>query len=243
VPLTSINGYTPKHNPFVYFDDVTGTNNPNDAYGIAHIRPYAGFAADLAGNTIARYNFITPNLCNDGHVSCPPQGNPVRQTDDWLANEIPKILNSSAWSNNGAIFIIWDEGEGGSDGPIGMMVISPLARGGGYFNNIRYTHSSLLRTLQEIFDVAPLLGDAANATDLNDLFARFAISQAAGSTNGFRLTVTGVVPGRTNFLQASTNLAGWQTVGTNVSATNLFTAVDAAASNYSRRFYRVMEVH
>jgi phosphatidylinositol-3-phosphatase len=242
VPLTSVNGYTPRHNPFVYFDDVTGTNNPNYAYGIAHNRPYTEFAADLAGNTVARYNFITPNLCNDGHDSCPPRGNPVRQTDDWLANEIPKILNSSAWSNRGAIFITWDEGEGSSDGPVGLMVISPLARGGGYFNNIRYTHSSLLRTLQAIFGVTPLLGDAANAADLSDLFTKYAISQAARSTNGFSLTVVGVVPGRTNFLQASSNLWVWQTVGTNVSATNSFTAVDAAASNYSRRFYRVLEV-
>jgi len=40
VPLESINGYAPKHNPFVFFDDVTGTNNLNDAYGLAHIRPY-----------------------------------------------------------------------------------------------------------------------------------------------------------------------------------------------------------
>src|ERR1051326_5705288 len=30
-PLTSVNRYAPKHNPFVYFDDVTNTNNPNSA--------------------------------------------------------------------------------------------------------------------------------------------------------------------------------------------------------------------
>ena len=242
VPLTAINGYVPKHDPFVYFDDVTGINNPGDAYGIAHIRPYTELITDLASNTVARYNFITPNLCDDGHDSCPPQENQVRQTDDWLAGEIPKILSSSAYSNNGAIFITWDEGAGGNDGPIGMIVLSPLVRGG-YFNNIRYTHSSLLRTFQEIFGVAPLLGDAANANDLSDLFAALAIFQATGSSNGFSFSVTGIVPGRTNLLEASTNLTAWTTVGTNVSATNSFTAVDADATNYSRRFYRVMEVH
>jgi hypothetical protein len=30
-----------------------------------------------------------------------------------------------------------------------------------------------LRALEEIFGVSPLLGDAANATDLRDLFTRF----------------------------------------------------------------------
>ncbi len=62
------------------------------------------------------------------------------------------------------------QGEGGSDGPIALIVLS-YAKGGGYSNTIRYTHSSLLRTVQHIFQVTPLLGDAANATDLGDLFA------------------------------------------------------------------------
>ena len=30
VPLTAINGYVPRHNPFVFFDDITGTNDPDD---------------------------------------------------------------------------------------------------------------------------------------------------------------------------------------------------------------------
>ena len=126
VPLTAINGYVPRHNPFVYFDDVTGTNNPGDAYGLAHIRPYTELAGDLTNDSVARYNFITPNLCDDGHNSCAPQENPIRQTDDWLAIEVPKILASAAYSNNGAVFIIWDEGENGSDGPVGMILLSPL---------------------------------------------------------------------------------------------------------------------
>jgi hypothetical protein len=33
---------------------------------------------------------------------------------------VPKILNSQAYQNGGVLFITWDEGEGGSDGPIGM---------------------------------------------------------------------------------------------------------------------------
>jgi hypothetical protein len=68
------------------------------------------------------------------------------------------------------LFILWDEGDSDSDGPIGLIALSPFAKGHGYSNSIPYTHSSLLRTLQNIFHVGPLLGDAANATDLSDLF-------------------------------------------------------------------------
>ena len=50
--------------------------------------------------------------------------------------------------------------------------ISMAARGG-YSNAVRYSHSSTLRSLQEIFGVGPLLCDAANATNLSDLFLTF----------------------------------------------------------------------
>jgi phospholipase C len=171
-PLTNNGLYAPKHNPMVFFDDVTNTNDPRSAYCIAHVRPFPELATDLQQNSIARYNFITPNLCNDMHDSCGPLNDPVKQGDTWLAQHIPTILNSQAYQNGGVVFITWDEGEGGN-GPIGMIVLSPNAKGGGYSNTLHYTHSSTLRTLQEIFGVTPLLGDAAQATDLSDLFKTF----------------------------------------------------------------------
>ncbi|MBA2287288.1 MAG: phosphoesterase, partial [Ktedonobacteraceae bacterium] len=168
-PLTGDGLYAPKHNPMIFFDDVTNTNDPHSAYCIAHVRPYSELTTDLQHNTQARYNFITPDLCNDMHDTCTFLGDAVKQGDTWLAQNLPAILNSQAYQSGGIVFIAWDEGEGG-DGPIGMIVLSPNAKGGGYSNTIHYTHSSLLRTLQEIFGVTPLLGDAATATDLRDLF-------------------------------------------------------------------------
>src|SRR4051794_13164487 len=71
-PLTENGLYAPKHNPMIYFDDVTNNNNPDSAYCIAHVRPYSELTTDLQQNTQARYNFITPNLCNDMHNTCAP---------------------------------------------------------------------------------------------------------------------------------------------------------------------------
>jgi phospholipase C len=168
VPLTDSYPYAVRHNPFVYFDDVTGNMNANFAYGIAHIRPYTELARDLTNNSVAAYNFITPNVCNDMHDSCAPLSNMIKQGDNWLSTEIPKIMNSRAYTNNGVIFIVWDEGSGTST--IGLICLSPLAKGNGYASNVYYTHSSLLRTVQEVFNVTPLLRGAANASDLSDLF-------------------------------------------------------------------------
>jgi hypothetical protein len=170
--LVSNGLYAVKHNPFVYFDDVTDNGNPNSANCISHVRPFSELARDLANNTVAQYTFITPNLCNDMHDSCAPLNDPVRQGDTWLSQNLPAIFDSAAYRSGGAVFVTWDEGEA-SDGPIGMIVLSPFAKGNGYRNFVRYTHGSTLRSFQEIFGVGPFLRDAAIETDLSDLFAVF----------------------------------------------------------------------
>jgi hypothetical protein len=171
-PLTSAYPYAAKHNPFVYFNDVTNTNNPQSATCIAHERPYQELSTDLRRNTTARYSFITPNLCHDMHDACAPSFDQVKQGDAWLAQAVPPILNSPAYKAGGALFIVWDEAESG-DGPIPLLVLSPFAKGHGYQGSVPYTHSSLLRTLEEIFGVSPMLGDAAHATSLRDLFTTY----------------------------------------------------------------------
>src|SRR6266446_5561926 len=63
-PLTSVNLYTPRHNPMVYFDDVTSNNNSNSTDCIANVRPYSELVGALQSNVVTRYHFITPNLSN-----------------------------------------------------------------------------------------------------------------------------------------------------------------------------------
>ena len=166
--------YDPHHNPNVYFDDILS----NAEYCISHNRPYAELAGDLQSNSVARYNFITPDQCNDGHQLCAPVNDKVRQIDNWLNSALPPILNSQPYQDGGAVFIAFDEGSM-SDGPLPMLVLSPLAKGGGYSNTIYYTHSSMLRTMQTIFGVFPFLRDATNAVDLRDLFLPTAFAPAA----------------------------------------------------------------
>jgi phosphatidylinositol-3-phosphatase len=171
-PVVDNYPYAVRHNPFAFFDDVTTSVSPTCT---SVMRPLTELVTDIANNTLAHYNFITPNVCGDGHDSCAPTSNTVKQTDDWLAANLPAILNSSAYQNNGVIIITWDEGEDGVDGPIGCVVLSPFAKGGGYHNGVRYTHSATLRTLQKIFGRTPLLAGAAAAPDLSDLFVNGAI--------------------------------------------------------------------
>ena len=172
-----------EHLAFVYFNDVNDDLNPQSAECISHVRPYYQLATDLANHTSARYNFITPNVCHDGHEgvspcdATEPADNTLR-SDTWLKQNVPLILESDEYKEGGALFIIWDEAEDSgkfSDGPIGMFILSPFAKGGGkkpFSNSIHYDHSSTLKTLQEIFHVEPLLGAAADpdTKDLSDFF-------------------------------------------------------------------------
>jgi hypothetical protein len=180
-PIADRGAFATRHNPFVFFDDVSGAppslTNPTC---VAHHRPFTQFLADLKAGKVARYNFITPNVDNDMHNGTPAQG------DAWLKANIDPIINPADPNHNAALFahaaliVTFDEGNdsSGSDGPIGMIVVSPFARAGfqdtstpmPYF----YTHSSTLLTLQKIFGVAAMpLGDAANARDLGALFTVF----------------------------------------------------------------------
>ena len=182
-PLVNTNLYVSRHNPFVYFDDVTNTNSTSSGSCMSNVRAFSQLAGDLGSNTVARYNWVVPNLCDDMHNTSPcATTDPITNGDSWLANNLPAILTSPAYTNNGAVFIVWDEGAGTSDGPIGLIVLSPLAKVG-YSNTVHYTHSATLRTMQEIFDAGPLLGDAAHSTNLSDLFnlaGQLSVSPASG---------------------------------------------------------------
>lgn len=171
------------HVPAVYFADDTNDFNSQSAYCIAHVVPYSEMATDLADHRVAHYNFISPNLCHDGHEGVSPcaDDEPADNTlrsDQWLRQNVPLITESSEYKKAGLLIIVWDEAEDSgvySDGPIGMFILSPFAKGAGhseYTNYIHYDHSSTLKTIEEIFGLHPLLGAAASPStkDLRDLF-------------------------------------------------------------------------
>ncbi len=179
--------YAAKHNPMIFFTDTNGGGCP--AMPSTHYPPLQQLALDLQSNKLADYIWISPNQYNDQHSSLKlgygslgstDQGS-IAQGDNFLAGVIPLIMASDAYKNGAAILLWWDETEGGDTAQftIPFIVISKNAHknvgGLPYSNTIKYSHSSFLRTMQEIFDVDPdagfsFLGDAVNATDMRDLF-------------------------------------------------------------------------
>lgn len=189
--------YAAKHNPMAFFTDTNGGNDTTTANPLArHYAPLQQLAVDLAEDRVADYNWITPDQFNDQHTGLAAgfagltgDASNIRQGDNFLSRIVPVIMSSKAYKDGGVIILWWDESENdGSSGDngddfnhtIGEIIISPLAHenenGLPFASSVDFTHSSDLRTMQEIFHVkatsggSPFLGDAANATDLSDLF-------------------------------------------------------------------------
>ena len=97
-------------------------------------------------------------------------------------------MASQAYKNNGVIVIWGDETEGTNQNDFSHtlpeIVLSPLAKGNAYDSTLDYTHSSDLKTWEELFGVyAPgggFLGDAntPGTNDLSDSFVPGAIPSA-----------------------------------------------------------------
>ncbi|HEY8087178.1 MAG TPA: alkaline phosphatase family protein [Polyangiaceae bacterium] len=170
-PIANAYPYETYHVPFLYFDDVSGKPpSPLAKRCIQHVVPMTELAKDLAADTVPRYAFVVPDLCNDMHDDC-NTGDPVNQGDTWLASTVPGILSSKTYAAGGALFVAWDFDPAGYN-PVGLIVLGANAKPG-FAGGAKATHSATLRTLQEIFDVTPLLGDAANATDMAGMFTSF----------------------------------------------------------------------
>jgi len=191
--------YAAKHNPMVFFTDTSGgcdTTASNSQR--LNYAPLQQFALDLQHDDLADYTWITPNQFNDQHTTLtngyggaagtPLKGDPARiaQGDNFLARVVPLIMASEAYKHHGVIVLWWDESEGG-DTPsftLPFIVISKDARANAaglpFASDVEYSHSSFLRTMQEIFHVDPrggfpFLGAAATANDLSALFKPGAI--------------------------------------------------------------------
>jgi len=199
-PVNPYNGstqynYAPKHNPMAFFTDSQ----------LQNVYPLAQLFDDLNRNSVGRYNWITPDQFNDAHSSLTGgftyngthytgDSANIAQGDNFLSLVVPQIMASQAYQNNGVIIIWWDETEGGDDASRTLMeaVISPLAKGNGYSSSVVMSHSSDVKTMEEIFELPNVnnpipAGETNNfgghnyvatVNDLSDLFVSGTIPTA-----------------------------------------------------------------
>ena len=166
-PIASSGFYQPKHDPFIFFQDVSGNPPSKDNAGCAeHHREISQLFADLETGAVASYNFVTPDQCHDmhGQFGC-PDSNEIRSGDTWLSENLPALI-SFVNDNSGVIFLTWDEGEDTTQMP--FLAIGPHVKPG-FAGSVSYDHSSLLKSVERILGL-PFLDTVAGANELDDLF-------------------------------------------------------------------------
>jgi hypothetical protein len=136
--------------------------------------PYTQLATDLATGSLPAFSFITPNITDDMHDGS------VQQGDTWLNQNLPTIFNSAEYqAGQVAVFVTWDEGEGGSSNDcatntsdvgcsVATIVASPSTPVGAQ-SGVLFNHYSLLLTTEEILGL-PALGQAGGANSMLSAF-------------------------------------------------------------------------
>ena len=158
--------YAVRHNPPPYFTTLSGCATKDV--------PYTQLAGDLASGNLPAFSFVTPNLIDDMHDGTIAQG------DTWLQSNLPTILNSSEYqSGTTAVFITWDEGEGGTSNDcatnttdigchVATLVVSPSTTPGTQSSTL-FNHYSLLGTSEQLLGLPPL-GQASSANSMTSAF-------------------------------------------------------------------------
>jgi acid phosphatase len=158
--------YAVRHNPPPYYTKLKECE--------AKDVPYTRLATDLAGGTLPAFSFVTPNVIDDMHDGTIADG------DEWLKSNLPAILGSSEYqSGTVAVFITWDEGEGGSSNEcatnttdvgchVATLVVSPTTAPGTQSATL-FNHYSLLGSTEELLG-ASLLEEAVGANSMLGAF-------------------------------------------------------------------------
>jgi hypothetical protein len=138
----SYGDYARKHAPWVHFTNVPRSDS----------RPLSALTSYDALPTVA---FIIPNLKNDMHSASIARG------DAWLRTKLAPLF-SWGWSHHTLFVITWDEGGGFLDlnNSIPTFFFGPMVKPGRYSEPVN--HYAVLRTLEDIFRLAPT-GKAASA--------------------------------------------------------------------------------
>ncbi len=184
--------YAAKHNPFVYFQSVQEGQDPrNSLNNVVGFDGMNGLYADLGSGRVPTLAFIAPNQCNDQHgrgnagafCNFDPNDNGsqaglnpalILQGDRTVERLVTAIKTSPAWRHKkSAIVIVWDENDY-SVAPIKnqvLVIVDTNYGAHGVQSAQRYTHFSLLRSLEAAFKL-PCLNHACDpdVSVMADLF-------------------------------------------------------------------------
>lgn len=151
--------------PMTYFADV----RDRPAYCSAHLVPLQSLPSDLAtAASTPDFTWVSPDDCSD------MEGCGIRAGDRFLATELGAIMRSPAWRTQRSLAIItFDEDAYNHERPAQRVPTLILGSAGvrpGYVSRARYTHYSLLRTIEGALGLGTLTANDRYARPTSDVF-------------------------------------------------------------------------
>lgn len=139
------------------------------------INPPAKVLTDAAAGNLPAVTWVTPTLANSDHAASYSTTGP-----QWVASIVNAIGNNTALWNSTAIFVVWDDWGGWYDhvAPpyvdfdglglrVPLLIISPYAKQG-YVTHVQYEFGSILKFVENTFNLGPLGAPVVSDTRAND---------------------------------------------------------------------------
>jgi len=156
--------YVKRHNPFMYFPSIAANERR-----CANVVPAAELNADLHRRALPAVSWIVPGLCRGAH-DCG-----IDIADAYLKRLIPRLVRQLG--PGGFLIVTFDEGTSDSGccgvahgGRVATILKGPRVRRGARLGR-RFTHYSLLATIEDAFGLARLR-HARSARSLRTAFRR-----------------------------------------------------------------------
>ena len=149
------NLYFRKHNPFISFDNIR--SNPARLANVVNAKQ---LQTDVQDDALPEYCWYTPNIQNDGHS--PPISfqlfNRVRGVNflaKFLQRFLEPLLSNPKFTKGTLIVVTFDESFPHADNHIYTVLLGDMVKAN-TVQSERYDHYSLLRTVEENFNLGTL---------------------------------------------------------------------------------------
>jgi len=143
---TADNVYKRKHNPFLMMTSVLKTELCKKVVDDKQLD------IDMAANAVPQVVYYTPDMNHDGHDT------DVQFAADWLESFLTPRRNVPALADGTLFFVTFDEQEdyGGDNKVYTVLFGQPVSKRAGTRDPRHYSHYSLLRTIEENWDLGTL---------------------------------------------------------------------------------------
>jgi YVTN family beta-propeller protein len=151
--------------PLMYFADI----RQRPAYCAAHVLPLESMAPDLqSASTTPSFVWVGANDCDD------MEGCGIRAGDRFLKAQLTQIMRSPAWRTQRSLAVItWDEDNYDHEHPaqwVPTLILGSQGVRRSFVSPVRYTHYSLLRTIEGALGLGHLTANDLYAQPANDVF-------------------------------------------------------------------------